>query len=204
MAITAQQLLTAYTRDKVNLNDVDNALFIQWCNFLNRRIYRYVIEADYTRYVSRQSYTPSSDPSAETLPSDFKTINKGTCGLYKVDANGKFVAPALPKVNIGSTKQGYYFEGSTLYITGFSSSTNITMRYIPVAGTIDELTDSFNVPDEYEEVLERLTDVYYEIWNENPTAEFLASSRFSSALDEMMADIPQGSTVYGFTNTYLG
>lgn len=199
MAITAQDLLTNYTRDKVDLNDVDNDLFLQWCDYLNKEVYRYVIQVDPMRFLSTTNYTVSSSPSAQNLPSDFKTIQVLGCGLYAVYNGIPFPIP-LPVTYYGATVPGYYFQGSQIVFTGFNTSTSLVLRYIPGLTTIDELTDTFILPDEYLSTLERLVDRFYSIWDEDPEAEFLADERYQRALSELLDDITRGPAVYDISS----
>lgn len=195
MAITVQQLFDNYQRDKVNLNDVDDTLFIQWADYLNKEIYRYVINSDPGRFISSANYTVATSPSAQNLPADFKTIQVLGCGLYAVYDGQPYAMPLTPTY-YGAITQGYYFQGSQIVITGFNSSTSLVLRYIPRVTTIDAMEDTFILPDEYLMTLERLVDRFYSIWDEDPEEEFLADERYARALSELLSDLPQGPGAY--------
>jgi hypothetical protein len=199
MAITVQQLFDNYQRDKVNLNDVDDTLFIQWSEYLNKKVYRYVIEADVSRFIARTTFTVSSTPTQASLPADFKTIQQRGCGVFIRTTSGVDLPAPLPLTYFGATTQGYYFEGNSIYFTGFNTTTTLVMRYVPGLTAITTFESTFCLPDEYINVLERLVDKYYAIWDEDQSGqeEFLADQRIQADLSEMLGDIPRGPQVYG-------
>lgn len=211
MAILLNDARSAFGRYKQDITDVSNTDFVEWCDFINKSLYRKLIAVDPERYIVTQAYTVSTSPSTQALPTSpvFKTIQPFGCGFYLVDSNGDNTNVTLAQTGHGSKEPGYYISGSNVIFTGLENE-SVLLRFIPELTPLDELTDYFTVdssltgvetvPDEYLQTLIKAIDVLYNQWDEDPGAESLADFRFVRLLDEMLDDIRKGPNVYGLQN----
>ena len=193
---TAQTELSRQLRD---ITDVPNATFISWCDYINKFVYRELVKTDPGRYATTQSYSVSSSPSTQALPTGFRDIDAWETGFYKVD-NGVQTNVRLARTGFGSQQTGYYIAGTNVVFTGINSSEVYTLRYIPTLDTVDELTDSFVIPDEYNEYILNALKVQYHIWDENPNGEGLSDARFTRSLGELLDSVRKEPGVYGLSN----
>lgn len=195
MATTIAQLRTQFDLRKEDTSDVSSTLFVQWCDHLNRELYRYFINSDAGRFISTQNYIVASSPYSEALPTDFRDIAHFGTGLYKIDANGNDTDDFLPITGKGSQRRGYFIEGASVTFTGITNET-FEMRYIPLLTQLTSVSDTLSIPDEYIRYMSDGVDRFYEIWDNNPQAEFLADQRYISALDDMLKNYSRGPKIY--------
>lgn len=207
MSLTVQNALDAFGRYKRDVTDVRNATFIEWCDFVNKFAYRKVVGIDAERFMTTSDFTVTSEPQTSALPSDFEGINSFESGFYIVDDNGDDTAQRLAVTGFGSTKLGYYIQGTNVVFTGINDTKTIRLRYIPTPTKITALADFFTVdtltggaeiiPDEYLNYIVKAVDVFYAQWDEDPAAESLADFRFTNALDEFLGEIRKGPSAFG-------
>jgi len=194
----ASEALTLLTYDLKDVSDVSTSLFLQWCDYINKFAYRILSKEDPDRFISAQSYSVSSSPSTQALPADFRSITSFGCGLYKIDGSTQ-TDSKLPRTWFGSSSQGYYISGTNVVFTGINSGT-YTLRYIPIVADMDDATDEFCIPDEYNRYITDALKVQYAIWDEDPTMESYSDARFVRSLDELTSNIVKDVKVYGLAN----
>lgn len=206
MAITAQQAYNSYARLKRDISDVPIPTFLEWCDWVNKMVYRYLLGLDAMRFLTSQSYTVTTSPSTQTLPTDFKNLLPFGTGVYFVSSAGDNTSRQLPITGFGSEVTGYYLTGGSIVFTGAENQTYL-MRYVPNITAIDALTDYFTldttstgkiiIPDEYLQFLTNAIDVLYSQWDEDIPLEQVADQRFARLLDEFARNIERQPAVYG-------
>ena len=213
MAITLTAARTELGNLKQDISDVSNALFISWANHVNRFAYRYIAGIAPERFISTQTFTGITT-GAQSLNADFDSLLPMGCGLYLVDENGDDTQQQLPLLQFGSPRTGYYIDGAgNIQFLNISTATTYKMRYIPVATTFTDLTDSFTqdgtasgkeiFPNEYLLELRGALDVMYTQWDEDIPAESFADARFMRALDEIARNIRRAPEVYAMPDMSL-
>lgn len=186
MAITVATLRTDLQLLKRDITDVSGDTFIKWCDYVNKFIYRKLIGTDPERLMQTQDYTVTESPNTQALPSGFRDINTYQSGFYYIDENNELTERRLARTGPGQRELGYYISGSNVTFTGFNSTENYRLRYIPEVSEITATTDTFDIPDEFNEYLLMAVDVLYNIWDEQPGAESLSDARFIRELDEFI------------------
>lgn len=212
MALTAQQAYNSYNRLKRDITDVPSATFIEWCDWANKMVYRHLLGIDPERYITTQSFTVTTTPSTQTLPTTFKDMSRFGCGVFLVNSDGDDVSGMLPITGFGRTDTGYYITAGSVVFTGAENQT-YKMRFVPTITAIDALTDYFTldttstgkeiVPDEYLKLLVNILDIAYSQWDEDIPLEQVASERVSVLLDEFSRNINRVPAVYGLDDPTL-
>ncbi len=208
MAISAQQALDAFGRYKRDVSDISNTTFLEWCDYVNKFAYRKLAGIDAERFMDQSNtYTVTTEPQTEALPSDFEHVESLEAGFYIVDDNGDDTTQRLSITGFGSTKLGYYIQGTNVVFTGINDTKTIRLRYIPVNTAITALADYFTIdtlvggaeiiPDEYLNYIVKAVDVFYAQWDEDPAAESLADFRFTNVLNEFLGNIRKGPSAFG-------
>jgi len=208
MAITAQDAFDDLEILKKDLSDVTTTIFLSWANAANRFVYRYICGIDPERFVSTASYTVTSAPQTSALPADFQDIQRFDMGFYYVDNAGKDTNYPLVQTGPGSISQGYYIVGTDVVFTGLTTGT-YKLRYLPNPTRITAMTGAGSyftvdasstgkviIPDQFLDFLAQDLDVYYDRWDEDPSAESLADFRFSRTLTELAANIRRTPAVF--------
>lgn len=203
--MTAATARTEFESYKHDLTDVDSTAFLYWCDYVNKLYYRFVAGVDSERLMTSTTYSVSTSPSTQALPSGFRDMQSYGCGLYKRNADGTDSTNKLYRTGFGVTTEGFYITGTNIVFTGINSSTTVVMRYIPNATIMDGESDTFDIPDEYNKFLMDALDVCYNWWDEEIGAESLSDQRFVRCLDELARCIrkePDSYTVPDFSNAY--
>lgn len=195
MALTAQNALDKLEIRLHDIADVPQPTFLSWCDYLNKWAYRKLTQVDPERFVSTQSYTISSNPQTSALPASFRDVQAFGCGFYLMDSTGNFVADELMRTGFGSYSQGYWISGTNVIFTGMTTGT-ITLRYIPTVSTIDDLADTFSIPDEYMQYIEEALVKLYMMWDEEPGNESLSDQRFLNFLDDLFSTVRKEPAVF--------
>ena len=195
-----------FERRKRDISDVDTDVFLEWCNFAARFLYRRLKEVDPEQFVSTQNYT-SITSGSQALPTDFKSIRPKNMGLFELDASNSLNGGKLTMTGPGSEEKGYYISGGSIVFTGIPSATSFQLRYIPKLTKFTDLsTEYFTMDgtsggtiildDEYEDELVSIFDVLYERWDRNTIDEITADQRMVRALSEILEDIRRDVDVY--------
>lgn len=208
MAITVQQVYDKFARYKKDVSDVITALFIDWCDTVDKDLYRRLGSVDPERFISEYTYT---NPTATSyaLPAGFNMMDVLGTGLYFYDSvQGKITDKRLPVTGPGSALLGYYISGSNIVFTGEGQGTQTyIMRYMPSPTAIDAMTDYFTIDtlsngkviieDEFIDVLVKAVDVQYCQWDEDTQAEANASQRYAQVLSDMEGNYKRTPMVFG-------
>jgi len=179
MAITVSTIQTRLTNRLKDISDIDNSTLFQMATDLNQHLYNEMFKADPERYITTQSYTVSSSPSTQALPSGFRDIQEYGCGFYLQNDDGTASDVRLEITGYGASEMGYYILGSNVVFTGIDSTKTIVLRYVPVLDDIDSLSDSFVAPDENKELILEGMVLYYYRYEEDPR-ELEQDQRFMS------------------------
>tara|TARA_Y100000310_G_scaffold157840_2_gene157297 strand:+ start:9028 stop:9642 length:615 start_codon:yes stop_codon:yes gene_type:complete len=194
--LTVQTIKNSFTRFKRDISDVEDSVFIEWCDWMNKQAYNFIVGIDPERYISDQTYTISNAPQTEAFPSDFQSIDYLGCGLYEVDNSGQDTAFALTRTGFGRMDVGYYISGGDIVFTGISDSKQYKLRYIPALTTFNALTDTTVLDDRYLQHAVGDIDVLYSQWDVDPSAESLADFRFVRLLRELGDTVSRDVTAY--------
>lgn len=195
--MTLTEALTEYTAAfKRDTSDVDDATWIYWGDYINKEFRRTLEGVDPERYVSTQSYTVSTSPSSQALPATFRTVSTFGCGLYYLNSDSTPRGDKLSMTGYGYLRAGYFISGSNVTFTGINSSTPFLMRFMPTITTLAAMSDSLEVPAEYNLYIMKAFDEIYEQWDEDATLESLADFRLTRTLSELTKTIPRQPTVY--------
>lgn len=194
--ITVQNILDSYTRYKRDVSDVGQATFVEWCDWMNKQAYNFILGIDSERYISTQTYTVSSAPQTSALPSDFQSIGYSGCGFYEVDNSGKDTNHALTKTGFGRHDIGYYINGSNVVFTGIDDSKQYVLRYIPVLTTLSAPSDETVLEDRYLQFAVGDVDVLYSQWDQDPEMESIADFRFVRLLSELGRTVSKDANAY--------
>lgn len=213
MALLLSDVRTALENVKRDISDVSAAVFLQWCNYGARSLYRKLSNQVPERFVDTHTYTAITS-GAQNLPADFNNIQVLGTGLFEVNTSGTVTSVQLPKTSYGSTSKGYYITGSTVVFTGITTATTYILRYIPeLVKYTDASTNYFTldgtsngvelIPQEYEEALVADLCKFYEQWDDNAGQESLDDFRFVRCMNEMLGDFDKDVHVFG-TDQIIG
>lgn len=195
-SLQVQEAYDAFGRLKRDITDVSLATFKEWCDYLNKFAYRYLIGLDPERFISSEAVNVVAGTSSYSLPADFRSAQTMGTGMFELDTNSNPTGFTLPVTSFGDQGSGYYISGSNIVITpNPTQSASYTFRYIPDVTTIDDLTDYFTIdttnggtvilPSEFKEYVVKALDVFYNQWDEDVSMESFSDARFIRALDEL-------------------
>lgn len=193
--MTISELQTEFEYMKHDLTDVNDALFITWCDYLNKFFHRYLAKTAPEQLISTQDYTVTTTPSNAPEPTDFGHANAMGTGFYTLDDDGNLTDDILTRTGPGRDDRGYYFSGGNVHFTGITGET-FTLRYIPTAVKLTATSDSLTIPDRYSQYMVDGLDVIYSQWDEDAGMESLADVRMVRALNMVLLDIPKDQRVY--------
>lgn len=216
MPIQLQTAYDALARLKKDISDVSQPTFIEWCDFVNKFIYRELIATEPERYITDGTVTAIAGTYSYALPADFRDITPLGCGLFEVNDDGTYSDRKLAKTSFGSQIRGYYISKGNIILTPTPKQTEtFTLRYIPAPTKLTTIAQYFTadgtvtgvevVPDEYLMYLREALDVQYSVWDEEVGAESYADARFARVLDELIRNIRKDVSTYGisdFSSTY--
>ena len=187
-------LKTEFEYMKHDLTDVDDALFIIWCDYLNKFFYKYLAKTDTEQLITTQDYTVATSPSSEAEPTDFGHISADGAGFYTMDGT-TLTQDVLARTGPGRSERGYYFSGGNVFFTGITDET-FRLRYIPVPTKLTATSDELIIPDRYSQYMMDGLDVIYNQWDEDSGMESLADFRMVRQLNMVLLDIPKDQRVY--------
>lgn len=196
---TAYDSLLALKKD---LSDVPQATFIQWCDFINKFLYRFILGSDPGRFLKEYQFTSAPSVTTYALPTDFRDVAHFGSGIFYWDANNDVPSNMmLARTGYGATQTGYFIQGTNLRLTPhtWNSDQQFVLRYCPVNETIQYMGDYFSldrtasssaiIPSEFLDMLVNVLDVRYSMWDEVPDQESLADARYSRTLTEFAKEI---------------
>lgn len=179
---------------KHDLTDVNDALFIRWCDYLNKFFYRYLAKTDPEQLMSEVDYTVATTPSSQAEPADFGHVSADGAGFYKLDST-TLKQEMLTRTGPGREDRGYYFSGGDVHFTGITDE-SFRLRYIPTPTKLTAVGDSLIIPDRYSLYMVDGLDVIYNQWDEDSGMESLADFRMVRELNMVLLDIPKDQRVY--------
>jgi len=127
-ALTVGNVRDLFERQKDDdFPDVSSAVFLDWMNFINNRMYFSLANVDQNRFLSEFVYDVESGVSAYSLPSDldFSALSMSNSGVFKITGGSNFTRLRY------DTETGAFTIGDTL--TGANSG---------ATGTIDQVQDN--------------------------------------------------------------
>lgn len=204
MAITVSDLRTSFDLYKKDTSDVSQALFVQWCDYMNKYLYRALIGVDAERKIKDYSFTITSGNTQYSLPADFRDVSSWECGLFERNGDGSVSDRPIPRSREGSGTMGYYLADGYLYITPSPQKDSyVYLRYTPKTTDITSVSDSFSdiIPDEYKWDLVYAIDTLYTQWDEDTTSESFADMRFVRMMDELIRTMNREPKAY-FTDDF--
>jgi len=215
MALQVSEVRTQFEYLKQDISDVDAPVFLQWCNMIHRYAYRALKATEPQRFITSQSYTVSTTPSTQALPSDFRDMREEGTGFYYTDDDSELTPIRLPQTGRGSEQLGYYLEGSNVIFTGIEDTVGKTfvLRYIPNLTALSSTSSYFTldttntgveiIPDEYLDFVLQALDVRYSQWDEDTPSEGNADQRFTRVLDEMLGYYGRAPRVFSLPTDYF-
>ena len=186
-AITIAVAQQALINRKKDISDVSIPLFCQWCDFVNKYLYRQLTNIDPERFIASSLYTVSSSPSTQALPAGFLNMSAMGCGIFRQDGNGNDTDTQLPRSSFGSSDTGFYVTGTNVVFTGINSVTTFRLRYIPALATLTQLSDSMILDDYWLEYLVNAMDQQYNIWDEDVMGKMVADSAFVNSMSDLLS-----------------
>ena len=207
-SLLVSSVYTQFGYMKRDISDVPSAAFIQWCNFINLFLWRYLVGIDPKQLTTTTTITDDTTDSGQYLPSDFNHIQPFDCGFYEVDDSGNIKQNPELITAPYSSSNGYYIEDGKVIFTPEDRPNSVTyrLRYIPNEPELDALTDTFfaSITGAYMEMLVHDLDKYYSQWDESAGMESLADFRFSRTLDEFARNIKKEPNVYALESSAIG
>lgn len=194
--MTLTQALTQFGYLKRDVTDVSDELWIYWGDMIQQEFRRTMEGVDPERYISTQSYTVSSSPSSQALPTDFRDISTLHCGIFYLNDDLTPRGDQLAQTFYGANTAGFYISGSNIYFTGINSPTAFLARYMPTVAQITSMSDEFDIPDEYSRYVMDAYDELYSQWDDDQSSESAAGFRLSRSLSNLTKTIPRQPTVY--------
>jgi len=222
--ISVQQAYDALLRRLKDLSDVPQATFIEWCDFVNRFIYRALLGTDPSRFLKEVTIPVVAGQISYPLltyvtDADFRSASEWGTGLFQINVQtGLPTDQPLVITNPGSSTQGYYIQGdmetSSLNITPQpQQNINYLLRYMPTQEKLEFMGDYFTldttldtartIPDEYSMYVVNALAVQYQIWDEQNGEESYADARFVRSLNELLDCIRKQPPVYALSDFSL-
>ena len=212
MALQLQTAYDSFAEYKKDISDVTTAMFIDWCDWLNKFIYNHRLGIEPNKFIISQSYTVTTSPNTQALPVTFRDINKFGCGVYLVDSSGNDTDNSLTITGFGREDQGYYISDTNIVFTGMTNQT-VKLRFIPKITACVALTGYFTldtlisgkeiIPSDNLDFAIKALDVYYDQWDEDVGMEGIADQRFVRLLDDFSRNVPVTPTVYALDDPTL-
>lgn len=181
---------------KRHLNDelpnVDEALFLDWINALNRFTYRHLYKLDSERFLQEETYNVTEWTSQYSNPALIETLAVIWWGVFKTDANGGLTDDPLIRTNPWSSKLWYYTWWTVINFTPTPvKSDTYIMRYVPKIGRLDSDDDVTVIPSEYERYARVALQVTYYDFVRNQNEEVFNDQKLERELDELLDNYRQ-------------
>jgi len=203
--LLVSEIYTIWARQKQDVSDVSDDIFLDWCDWLNKFAYRHILGINSERFIEETTMNATSGQEWIYLPTDFRDIQRFGCGLY-VYTDGTRNETSLTITNPNSSTAGYYIKNDRLYLrpTPVESATYM-LRYAPDEPVITLATDYFisALDARYTQYIVQALNVLYNEWDENLGAEGISEARFVRLLDELSRNVSQEPTVYAMEDTSL-
>ncbi len=215
--ISLQQGFTGLQNLLKDIADVPQPTFVQWCEFINEFVYRYLLGVDAERFTKETVLNIAGGQAIYPINTDFHDMQTWDTGFYITDGNGNNTGVRLPLTSPGSPTlgnstnigyvgigqnglTGYYITGTNFVFTPTPVSNFVLIeRYIPNITPLDSIGQYFTVdgtstgfpivPYEYLQYIVRALAAQYAIWDEEIGAESYADARFVRVLNELCENI---------------
>ncbi len=216
MSYSIQQAYTEFKALKKDISDVPQATFVDWCDYINKFIYRALLSTDLARFIKTANINVVSGQTTyliSDIAADFRDISSFNEGIFYSDnQSGIPLESKLTITGFGSQQQGYYFNGlnvvftpepqeNVLYYLRYSpriiTLTNFATEYFTLDGTQNGVE---LIPAEFNDYVRKALDAQYTMWDEEVGAESYADARFVRALNELLTYIKRTPEVYGLTD----
>lgn len=200
ITVSAARTLLTQNRDDT-LPEVSDALFISWCNYINRRTYNMLSKQDPERIMLTSTLNLWVWTASYTLPTDFKTLNAYWCGVYETDSSWNLIDTAIATVSPWSRDFWYYVNSTSIVFTPTPTQTEtLILRYIPKLTKLTSIVEETFIDEEYEEYLEDALVCLYTAWKRLPNEEATGDQRFLRAMDELLANYRNTSYTINLTS----
>ena len=209
MAIKVQDAFTALLQLMKDLSDVPQATFVQWCDYINKFTYRFVLGIDPERFTQEQALNSLNGVNTYSLPADFRDMVHFGAGIYYLDANGGNPTDrVLPRTGYGKSQTGFYLKGNNIILTPTPWTQNypFVIRYAPKQTSLTSVNDYFTldgtdtgneiIPNEFLDYLVRALNVRYSQWDEDIGGESYSDGRFDRELTELAKEYYREANIY--------
>lgn len=219
-AISLQQAYSALQNQLKDISDVPQATFIQWCEYINDFIYRYILGVDPDRFLKNTTLSIISGQPIYEIPVDFRDMQTWNTGFYITSDNGVDpIVPTSQRVPVsgpGQSFAGYYISRNTFVFTP-TPQQNATLAWVYAVKnarltdisqyfTLDGSANGIPILErEYLLYVVRALVAQYMVWDEDVGGESFADQRFVRALDELCENIrrqPQSMGMLDFSQIY--
>lgn len=212
--VCAGKISVAQARDGLqillkDISDVPQGTFLQWCNYINRFLYRYAIGIDPGRFVKEFPINTQVNVNVYPLPPDFRDMAHFETGLYYFDQNNNIATRRkLARTGYGVTTTGYFLQGTNINLTpgNWNQNLQLVCRYIPKQETLTNINQIFTldgtcngatiIPEEFLDLLVNALAVRYMTWDEEVGSESYADARFERTLTEFAKEIYREDSIY--------
>ncbi len=212
--ISLQQAYDGVKNQLKDITDVPTTTFVQWCQYVNAFVYRYLLGTDPDRYILEKSFTLVEGQTTYALDSDFRDMSTWNTGFFLTSpqpalSNTYITQPQrLPLSGPGQQTFGYYISRGNFIFTGQGWQTQVlTKRYSPTITPLIALGDFFTmdgtddgiviIPYEYLQAIVYALVQQYMVWDEEPGSESYADARFVRALNELCENIRRQPSAMG-------
>jgi hypothetical protein len=187
-----------------SLPDVTDTVFINWCDWLNKFLWRKLFKLDPERFIYNSTISVGAGTDSYNLPGSFKTIDALGCGLFTVDNNGDLTDSMRVRTGAGSSKNGFYLNSTSIVITPKpSQAETLIFRYIPKINTLSATSDEMILDEEYLELLVNAMKKSFMDWDQDTFLESVYDQKFARNLSELFDSYRQESFVYDFVDTSI-
>ncbi len=204
-----------------DIADVPQATFIQWCDFVNKFTYRFILGVDPDRFIKVLPFNIIAGQDTYPLNDDFRDMSTWNTGFFITSVQGDTVttlSQRLPLSGPGNGYGGYFISRGNFVFTPMPVQNNIlTERYVVNQATLSSIDQYFTIdgtpdgiaiiPEEYMMYVVNALADQYAIWDEEPSAESYADARFQRTLDELCDNIRRQTSAMGmldFSGIYSG
>lgn len=210
MAIQLSELLTEFGLLKQDISNLKEETYLAWCRYVSRFVYNKLIYADPERYILTNQYAAIN--GSQALPVNFKNVRPKGTGFFLLNNDGSNTATnnQLGYTSYGSEYQGYYLNNTEVVFTGINDTLPVMLRYTPKLTSYTSTDQYFTIDgtingieiinDEYIDYLIYALDVWYGIWDGEPSAEAMSDQRFVRSLDSLIYEFKRTPRSVGISN----
>lgn len=116
MALQLSAIQDAFERYKLDITDVDDTTFIEWCKYLLFFVYPRLKAKDPERFITETVYYVVTSPDTFTIPSNLMDANQTGCGFFELTSADIAYDAQTANFTVGATLTGGT-SGATAVIT---------------------------------------------------------------------------------------